>query len=265
MLNFLNLPERPCKPRSFSITHVIDRGIGLHQMRDLLETSSVYIDLLKLGWSTGYLTLNLADKISLYQDFGICVCFGGTLFEIAVTQGKLNEYRKMLLNFGITHIEVSNGTIDLTEKAKKDYIRELSQDFVVLSEVGNKDKADIPDPDQWIEEIQSDLDAGAWKVIAEGRESGTAGLFQYNGEIRSTLFNRIVSEIDPDKIIFETPNQQQQACLIKELGHLVNLGNIATNDVIPLETLRLGIRSDTMNSSDVDKPLQPVLAIDYVI
>jgi phosphosulfolactate synthase len=265
MLDFLTLPIRPLKPRNFGITHVIDRGIGLNQMRDLLETSADYIDLLKLGWSTGYLTPNLIDKINLYKDYGIKVCFGGTLFELAVSQGKLDEYRRILLQFGITHVEVSNGTIERMGRAKQHYIRILAKDFVVLSEVGSKDKSKIPDPDQWIGEMQADLEAGAWKVIAEARESGTAGLFYANGEIRSELFERIVHEIDPDKIIFEAPEQSQQACLIQELGYRVNLGNIATNDVIPLETLRLGIRSDTMKPRQEKKVVVPDFVMDYCI
>jgi phosphosulfolactate synthase len=248
MLDFLELPERPGKPRNDGITHVMDRGIGLRQAQDLLETSADFIDLLKLGWGTGYITPNLADKIRFYQDFGISVYFGGTLFEIAVAQGKLNEFRKMLQDFGITHVEVSNGIIKLTIEEKKSYIRELAQDFVVLSEVGSKDKEETSDSYLWQKEIQADLDAGAWKVITEARESGTGGIYTSNGEIRYGLIDEIISQFNPSSIIFEAPQQTQQVWFIKKISHLVNLGNISTNDVIALETLRLGLRSDTMKN-----------------
>lgn len=247
MLDFLELPSRTKKPRNCGITHVIDRGIGLRQAQDVLETCAEFIDFIKLGWGTGYVTVNVADKIKLYQDFGISTYFGGTLFEIAVIQGKLNEFRKMLQKFGINHIEVSTGIIELTLAEKVNYIDELAKDFVVFSEVGSKDSEKIMAPYQWIEMIQTELASGAWKVISEARESGTAGIYRHDGEVRYGLIDEIITSIDPNDLIFETPQKHQQVWFIKKFGHLVNLGNIAVDDIIALETLRLGLRGDTMN------------------
>ena len=249
MPSFLDIPQRPQRPRKVGITHVIDRGIGMRQAQDLLETSSDFIDFLKLGWGTGYVTQNLANKIKLYQEFGISVCFGGTLFEVSVLQNKFDDFRKMLQYYKITHVEVSTGTLELTLAEKAQYIRALAQDFTVLSEVGNKDSEREIAPHLWIEMIQAELEAGAWKVITEARESGTAGICSSDGEIRTEIINKITSYIDPSQLIFETPNKNQQVWFIKKFGHLVNLGNIGVNDVIPLETLRLGLRSDTILST----------------
>ena len=246
MLNFLEIPIRSKKPRPTGITHVIDRGIGIRQAQDLLETSGYLIDFLKLGWGTSYVTENLAEKIKLYQEFGVSVCFGGTLFEIAVLQNKFDKFREMLQSYHITHVEVSTGIIELTIQEKRQYIRELARDFVVLSEVGSKDEEKIIEPDLWIEMIQADLEAGAWKVIAEARENGTAGIYRHDGEIRAGLIDEISAHIDSNQLIFEAPNKAQQVWLIKKFSFSVNLGNISVNDVIPLETLRLGLRSDTM-------------------
>ena len=248
MLDFLELPQRSQKPRKTGITHVIDRGIGMRQARDLLETSGDLIDFLKLGWGTGYLTENLTDKIKLYQEFGLTVYFGGTLFEVSLLQNKLNDFRKMLQRFNITHVEVSTGTLELTLAEKQKYIREFAQDFVVLSEVGSKDAQKVMAPHLWIEMIRADLEAGAWKVIAESRESGTAGIYRHDGEIRAGLIDEIMTRIHPDRLIFEAPDKAQQVWLIKKFGYSVNLGNISVNDVIPLETLRLGLRSDTIGN-----------------
>lgn len=247
MLDFLSLPKRPEKPRSTGITHVIDRGIGLRQAQDMLETSASFIDFVKLGWGNGYVTANLADKIKMYQEFGVSVYFGGTLFEIAVSQGKFENFRKMLESLGISHVEVSNGIIELDIQEKTRYISELAWDFVVLSEVGSKDSNKILPPHLWMEMIQADFNAGAWKVIIEARESGTGGIDQSNGSLRSELIDEIFAQIDFNNLIFEAPKWLQQVCLIKKLGHLVNLGNIATDDVISLETLRLGLQNDTVN------------------
>ncbi|MEM9538027.1 MAG: phosphosulfolactate synthase [Cyanobacteria bacterium P01_E01_bin.42] len=246
MLDFLKLPQRSQKPRQIGITHVIDRGIGLRSAQDLLETSSHFIDFLKLGWGTSYITQNLKEKIELYQQFDLAVYFGGTLFEIAILQNKFDEFRKMLQKFRIAHVEVSTGSLELSLEEKQKYIRELSKDFIVLSEVGSKDAQKVMAPHLWIKMIQADLAAGAWKVIAEARESGTAGIYRHDGEIRSGLIDEIITQIHPHQLLFEAPDKAQQVWLIKKFGHSVNLGNISVNDVIPLETLRLGLRSDTI-------------------
>lgn len=245
---FLELPERTSKPRNTGITHVIDRGIGCRQAQDLLETAANFIDFIKLGWATSYVTQNLSEKISLYQSFGIKLCFGGTLFEVAVLQNKFDQFRKYLQKFNMEYVEVSSGSIYLPLDEKCHYIEELTRDFVVLSEVGSKDPEQVIPPYIWIKNIQAELAAGAWKVIAEARENGTAGIYRSNGEVRLGLLEEILTQVDFNDLIFETPKKAQQVWSIKKFGHSVNLGNIAVDDVISLETLRLGLRSDTLET-----------------
>lgn len=246
MLDFFSLPTRSAKPRDVGVTHVIDKGMGLRQIEDLLDTSSEYIDIVKLGWGTGYVTQNLVDKIKLYREAGLPVCFGGTLLEVAILQKRFDAFREMAQSVGVTHVEISNGVIDMSMKEKARYIRELRKDFTVLSEVGSKDSEKIIPPFRWVELIQSDLDAGAWKVICEARESGTVGLYFGSGEARAGLIDEIVAKVDPADLIFESPLKSQQVFMVQKLGAEVNLGNIATSEVIALETLRLGLRGDTM-------------------
>jgi len=246
MLDFLDLPSRPERPRQSGITHVIDRGMGLRALEDMLETCAEFIDIVKLGWGTGYVTSNLEAKIAAYQVAGIPVCFGGTLTEVAIAQGQLDAFRRNLEWFKIRHVEISTGVLEMSIEEKTDYIRELAKDFVVLSEVGSKDANVVVAPYRWLEEIEAELAAGAWKVIAEARESGTVGLYRKTGEVRMGLVEEIISRVDPGELIFEAPKKAQQVWFIKQFGPNVNLGNIATNDVIPLETLRLGLRGDTL-------------------
>jgi phosphosulfolactate synthase len=253
MQDFFSLPSRSAKPRDEGITHVIDKGLGLAQVEDMLASCSGHIDIVKLGWGTGYVTQNLKEKVALYLKAGIPVCFGGTLLEVAILQDRLDAFRKMALDLGLSHVEISNGVIDMTMKEKAKHIRDLAQDFIVLSEVGSKDSEKVIPPFRWVEMIQSDLDAGVWKVICEARESGTVGLYFGSGEARSGLIDEICTKIDHADLIFETPLKTQQVYMVKKLGSEVNLGNIATTEVIPLETLRLGLRGDTMGDfHDVD-------------
>lgn len=246
MLDFFSLPTRSEKPRDVGVTHVMDKGMGLRQVEDLLDTCSDYIDIVKLGWGTGYVTQNVLDKIKVYREAGIPVCFGGTLLEVAILQKRFDAFRDMAREAGITHVEISNGVIDMSMKEKARYIRELSKEFTVLSEVGSKDSEKIIPPFRWVELIQSDLDAGSWKVICEARESGTVGLYFGSGEARAGLIDEIVAKVDPADLIFESPQKAQQVYMVQKLGSEVNLGNIASNEVIALETLRLGLRGDTM-------------------
>ncbi|MBM4269319.1 MAG: phosphosulfolactate synthase [Deltaproteobacteria bacterium] len=246
MLDIFSLPTRSPKPRDVGVTHVMDKGLGLHQVEDLLSTSSEYIDILKLGWGTGYVTQNILEKIRVYREAGIPVCFGGTLLEVAILQKRFDAYRETARKAGITHVEISNGVIDMSMREKAGYIRELAKEFTVLSEVGSKDSEKIIPPYRWVELIQSDLDAGAWKVICEARESGTVGLYFGSGEARAGLIDEIVAKVDPADLIFESPQKSQQVFMVRKLGSEVNLGNIAHNEVIALETLRLGLRADTM-------------------
>jgi phosphosulfolactate synthase len=246
MLNFLDLPPRAEKPRQNGITHVIDRGMGLRLLEDMLDTCADFIDIVKLGWGTGYITANLKEKISVYQAANIPVCFGGTLTEAIIAQRKLGEFRRILESLNIGHVEISSGVLELSIKEKTRIIRQLAQDFVVLSEVGSKDVEAVVAPYRWVNEIEAELEAGAWKVIAEARESGTVGLYRQTGEVRMGLVEEICTRVSPDSMIFEAPLKPQQVWFVEQFGPNVNLGNIASDDVIPLETLRVGLRGDTL-------------------
>lgn len=253
MLNFIEVTPRNTKPRQVGLTHVLDKGLGIRQVQDLLETAGEYIDILKLGWGTGYVTRNVEEKIAEYQRAGVSVCFGGTFMEIAIAQGKFDDYRRAVQKMGLTQVEFSTGVLEMGVEQKAEYVRQLAQDFTVLAEVGSKDASTVVAPYRWVEEIKALLEAGAWKVIAEARESGTVGLYRQTGEVRSGLVDEIIAGINPEKLLFEAPQKHQQVWFLKQFGQFVNLGNIATDDVIPLETLRLGLRGDTMKEFQLDK------------
>ena len=245
---FLGLPMRPAKPRERGWTHVIDKGMSLVEVEGLLETAGDYVDIVKLGWGTSYVTGNLADKVRLYQSAGVPVMSGGTLLEAAIARGRVEEFRRWTAGYGFTHVEVSDGTIQIERYSKLELISALADEYVVLSEVGSKDAECVYAPYQWVLWIKEELAAGASKVITEAREGGTAGIFRGTGEVRSGLIDEIVHEIPVDDLLFEAPQKDQQAWFIHHLGSDVNLGNIPPEEVIPLETLRLGLRSDTMAS-----------------
>jgi phosphosulfolactate synthase len=255
--HFLDVPARSPKPRAAGLTHVIDKGMNLRDIEGLFDTAGDYVDVVKLGWGTSYVTQNLEKKIALYRSFGTPVVCGGTLFEAVVARGKLDEYRSWLVHNRISHIEVSDGTIDLEHERKLELIAELSADFVVLSEVGSKDAEIVFPPYQWVEWMRDELAAGAWKVITEGRETGTAGIFRPTGEMRTGLIDEIVHEIDVADIVFEAPTKASQAWFVKHFGPEVNLGNIPPEEVIPLETLRLGLRADTLRELLLDEQPAP--------
>jgi phosphosulfolactate synthase len=246
MFDFLTLPARSVKPRSVGLTHVLDKGLGPSQAADLMATAASCIDIVKLGWGTSYITANLAEKVALYQSHDISVCFGGTLLELAVRQNKMDEYVRMLRGLGITHIEVSDGTVPMPEDDKLALLRKLARDFTVLSEVGSKDAEVVIPPYKWVELIKRELDAGAWKVITEGRETGTVGVYQSSGQVKEGLIDEILAAVDAESLLFEAPVKQQQVWFIRKFGSDVNLGNIPPEDVISCETLRLGIRGDTL-------------------
>lgn len=243
---FLALPGRSPKPRSSGLTHVIDKGMNLREIEGLFDTAGDYVDVVKLGWGTSYVTNNLEKKIALYRSLGTPVVCGGTLFEAAYVRGKLDEYRRWLTENRFSHVEISDGTIELSHETKLELIAELAHDFTVLSEVGSKDADVVYAPYQWVEWMKDELAAGAWKVITEGRETGTAGIFRPTGEMRTGLIDEIAHEIDVGNIIFEAPTKSSQAWFVKHFGPEVNLGNIPPSEVIPLETLRLGLRADTL-------------------
>lgn len=241
-----NLPQRSQKPRNEGITLVLDKGYSVREAEDFCEVSAEYTDVVKLGWGTSYVTPNLESKLKVYASAGIPVYFGGTLFEAYLLRDQLDAYRKLLEKYEITNLEVSNGTIWISDEKKQAIIKELSKDYTVYSEVGSKNPNEIIPPYKWVNVINQELEAGASKVICEARESGTVGVFRPNGEVRSGLIEEITDQIPVENLIFEAPQKEQQVWFIKKYGSNVNLGNIQPEEVIPLETLRLGLRSDTL-------------------
>jgi phosphosulfolactate synthase len=252
------LPARAEKPRREGVTMVMDKGISLRQAEDFIGTSAPYVDFLKLGFGTSLLTRNVKEKVRLYREAGIKVYVGGTLFEAFVIRNQFDDYLRYIDGLGLDAAEVSDGSIELEHEHKLDYIRRLSANYTVLSEVGSKEEGIIIHPARWIKMMQSELEAGATKVIAEARESGTVGIFHKDGSAHGMLINRIVHKVKLENIIWETPQKGQQVYFLKLFGSNVNLGNIAVDDVIPLETLRLGLRGDTFFSFLPESMKQPV-------
>lgn len=245
--NLKSIPERTQKPRQTGYTMAMDKGLSLREVEDFISVCGNYVDIVKLGWATSYVTPNLKEKLQLYRDAGIPTYFGGTLFEAFVIRGQFEDYRRVLDEYQMTFAEVSDGSITLEHGKKCEYINKLAEQVTVLSEVGSKDAEVIIPPYQWIKLMQEELSAGAWKVIGEAREGGNVGLFRATGEVRSGLVQEILTKIPFEKIIWEAPQKSQQVWFIKLLGANVNLGNIAPNEVIPLETIRLGLRGDTFD------------------
>jgi phosphosulfolactate synthase len=246
---FLELDPRGAKPRERGLTHVMDKGLTCAQIDGLFEVAGAYVDIVKLGWGTSYVTANLAQKLARYRHHDVEIVCGGTLLEVAEARGRFDAYRSWLSDQGFSCVEVSDGTIAMPRERKLEIIDVLARDFRVLSEVGSKD--DDPGegmfaPYQWVNWIREELATGAWKVITEARESGTAGIFRRSGEVRSGLIDELVHELPVDDLLFEAPQKAQQAWFVRHFGRDVNLGNIPPDEVIPLETLRLGLRADTL-------------------
>jgi phosphosulfolactate synthase len=225
---------------------VIDRGLSVAEVDGLLEVAGACVDIVKLGWGTALVSANLQPKLERYAAHEIPVVLGGTLTELAVRQNRVDGLVAWLRELGLRHVEISDGTIPLEPQSKRALIERLADEFVVLAEVGNKDADFIMAPYVWVEQIERDLDAGAWKVITEARESGTAGIYRADGEPRTGLIDEIAHAIDPGRLIFEAPLRPQQVWLLTRFGTECSLGNIAPDDVLSLETLRLGLRSDTV-------------------
>ena len=242
-----NIPERTQKPREKGFTMAMDKGLSVRQAEDFVSVSSEHVDIVKLGWATSYVTPNLNEKLDVYRAAGIPFYFGGTLFEAFIVRNQFEDFRKLLDKYDVPFAEVSDGSLEMDHDKKCEYITELSKQVTVLSEVGSKDEEKIIPPYKWIELMQKELDAGAWKVIGEAREGGNVGLFRSTGEVRSGLVQEILTKIPFEKIIWEAPQKSQQVYFIKLMGANVNLGNIAPEEVIPLETIRLGLRGDTFN------------------
>jgi phosphosulfolactate synthase len=242
-----NIPERTQKPREKGLTMVMDKGLSLRQVEDFLEVSGTHTDIVKLGWATSYVTPNLKEKLKLYKEAGIPVYFGGTLFEAFIVRDQFDDYRRVLQEYGMEYVEVSDGSIEIQQDEKCEFIRKLSQDFTVISEVGSKDATKIFAPYKWIQLMKTEIEAGSWKVIAEAREGGNVGIYRDSGEVRQGLVDEILTQIPEETIIWEAPQKAQQVWFIELIGTNVNLGNIAPAEVIPLETIRLGLRGDTFS------------------
>lgn len=246
--NLSHIPDRDAKPRNAGLTMVMDKGLSIREIEDILTTSADYIDIVKLGWATSFVTPNLEEKIAVYRSAGIPVYLGGTLFEAFVVRGQFEDYLRVIDKYKLGYAEVSDGSITLSHDVKCSYIKEMAKHVSVLSEVGSKDAEKIFAPYKWIEMMQAELDAGAWKVIGEAREGGNMGLYRSSGEVRQGLVDEIIHAIPAEKIIWEAPQKGQQVYFVKLVGTNVNLGNIAPNELIPLETIRLGLRGDTFDT-----------------
>jgi len=239
------IPQRENRPRNNGVTMVMDKGLSIREAENLIEGSGDLIDIIKLGFGTSFVTPNLKEKIKLYQDSGMKVYPGGTLFEAFLVRDMFDDFRKFLNDYNLCTVEVSDGSINLEHELKLEYINKLAEDFTVLSEVGSKEEGIIISPGKWINMMNSEIEAGSWMVIAEARESGTVGIYRPNGSAHTMLVNRILNKVPGEKILWEAPQKPQQVWFIKMLGANVNLGNIAPNEIIPLECLRLGLRGDT--------------------
>lgn len=241
------LPERTTKPRKSGFTMAMDKGLSLREVEDFISVSGNYVDYVKLGWATSFVTPMLEEKLQLYKKAGIPTYFGGTLFEAFVIRGQYEDYKNILRKYNMSHVEVSDGSIEMETSAKLHYISDLAKEFTVHSEVGSKDANKVLPPYIWVQKIKEELEAGSYLVTTEAREGGNVGVFQSSGEVRSGLIMEILHEIDKNRILWEAPKKEQQIWFIKEMGNEVNLGNIAPEEVIPLETLRLGLRGDTFH------------------
>jgi len=244
--SFLDIPAREGKPRERGLTHVMDKGLNLREIEGLFDTAGEYVDIVKLGWGTSYVTNNLEKKIALYRSFSTPVVCGGTLFEAVYGKDKMDDFKRWLEHYRFSHVEISDGTLDIPREQKLELIADFARDFVVLSEVGSKDSEVNIAPYLWVQWMREELDAGAWKVIAEGREAGTAGIYRPTGELRTGLVDEIEHSISFHDLIWETPTKSSQAWFVRHFGPEVNLGNIPPDEVIALETLRLGLRADTL-------------------
>jgi phosphosulfolactate synthase len=240
-----HIPKRTTQPREAGVTMVMDKGLSLREAEDLITASGHLVDLIKLGFGTSLISNNIPEKIKLYQEAGVKVYLGGTLFEAFLIRGQYEDYKRLLNKWKLDTAEVSDGSIELKHISKCDLISDLAKDFRVLSEVGSKEAGIIIHPSKWKNMMKAELQAGSWKVIAEARESGNVGIYRPNGSAHVSLISKILDVIPADSILWEAPQKAQQVWFINQLGHNVNLGNIAPNEVIPLETLRLGVRGDT--------------------
>ena len=245
--NLSQIPERHLKPREHGLTMVMDKGLSIQEVTNFLSVAHPHVDIVKLGFGTSFVTPNLREKIDVYNSFDIPIYFGGTLFEAFLIRDQFDDYISVCKEFGVSYMEVSDGSINITHAEKCGYIEKLTRHGVVLSEVGSKDAAHIIPPYKWIELMRAELNAGSSYVIAEAREAGNVGIYRGSGEVREGLVQEILTQIPEEKIIWEAPQKTQQLYFIELVGCNVNLGNIAPTEVLPLETMRIGLRGDTFH------------------
>src|SRR5688572_12783946 len=245
--NLSQIPDRHQKPRTAGLTMVMDKGLSVEEAKNFLSVCGPHVDIVKLGFGTSFVTPNLDAKLDVYRDAGMPVYFGGTLFEAFLIRNQFDDYISICKNYGISYMEVSDGSIEIPHAEKCGYIEKLTKHGVVLSEVGSKDAAHIIPPYKWIELMKAELNAGSTYVIAEAREAGNVGIYRGSGEVREGLVQEILTQIPGEKIIWEAPQKAQQLYFIELLGCNVNLGNIAPTEVIPLEAMRIGLRGDTFD------------------
>ena len=240
-----HIPERTSGTREYGLTMMMDKGLSLKESGHFIESSAPFTDLVKFGFGTALITRDLKEKVKLYQSAGLKPYFGGTLFEMFHIRGEFDAYRRFVSESGLGTVEVSDGTIKMDHEEKLECIAILAKDFEVLSEIGSKVKGvELPN-DVWVSHMKTELETGAWKVIAEARESGTIGIYQSDGSANRALINDIMKEISVNDVLWEAPNKAQQTMFIQLVGPNVNLGNIAPNEVVSLEALRCGMRGDT--------------------
>ena len=240
-----HLPERSKKPREHGLTMMMDKGLSVRQVENFLNAGGEYTDLVKFGFGTAYLTKDNETKVRIFKEAGMKVYLGGTLFEAFLIRNAIDDYKRLLEKWDIDTVEISDGSITLPHEKKCELISDFAKNYTVLSEVGSKEEGILISPGKWISMMQTELEAGSWKVIAEARESGTVGIYRPSGTAHVALVNKIISQVPPESILWEAPMKSQQVWFIKLLGANVNLGNINHFEVIPLETLRLGLRGDT--------------------
>lgn len=240
-----NIPERTRKDRQHGLTMVMDKGLSIRQAEDLIDSAADQVDIVKLGFGTSAFAKNVKDKVKLYHEANMRVYVGGTLFEAFLVRNQLDDYKKYIDGLGLQTVEISDGSMVIPHDEKCEMITSFAKNYRVLSEVGSKEEGILISPARWIKMMQHELQAGSWKVIAEARESGTVGIYRPSGQAHVMLINKIIKNVKPENIIWEAPKKPQQVYFIKQFGANVNLGNIAENEVIPLECLRIGLRGDT--------------------
>ena len=243
--NLSQMPERTTRPRVHGITMVMDKGLSVQEAKNFMSGTHPHVDVVKLGFGTSFVTPNLREKIEVYQSYDIPVYFGGTLFEAFLIRNQFNDYIEVCKDYGITWMEVSDGSITIPHAEKCGYVEKLTKYGTVLSEVGSKDAAHIIPPYKWIELMRAELNAGATYVIAEAREAGNVGIYRGSGEVREGLVQEILTQIPEEKILWEAPQKAQQLYFLELIGCNVNLGNIAPHEMIALEAMRVGLRGDT--------------------